>query len=212
MRDRIRKIKDGTASLEAEDEFEQEYYAPQVLENWLYGNRNYNVFSILGNVRNGYGFAGISTGSGFNYISSERGLPEDVSDEIQKQFDGDRYHSVSHVTLTELLDFDWDQTTTKEGVVDAEQYDVFLRKGRPEYWSGGVSGGGVINVSNEEMTELLQSSNPIPNNKSYYTKVQWEQTYRESVQDFLEEALPELQNASETTDGSDVRIIFGFDS
>ena len=46
-----------------------------------YGNildhRWYDLFSILGNVRNGYGFAGVTTGSGFVPISDQRGLPKD---------------------------------------------------------------------------------------------------------------------------------------
>lgn len=41
-------------------------------------SRNYNVFAILANVRNGYGFAGVPTGSGFPYISDVRGIPEDA--------------------------------------------------------------------------------------------------------------------------------------
>lgn len=46
-----------------------------------YGNildhRWYDLFAILGNVRNGFGFAGVATGSGFKPISDSRGLPED---------------------------------------------------------------------------------------------------------------------------------------
>ena len=37
-------------------------------------NRNYSIFAILANVRNGRGFAGIVTGTGFNPISEPRGL------------------------------------------------------------------------------------------------------------------------------------------
>lgn len=47
------------------------------------GNRNYDVFSILANVRNGYGFAGVVTSSGFNPITNGRGIPDDLSEEIR---------------------------------------------------------------------------------------------------------------------------------
>lgn len=54
------------------------YTHPQFLNG-----RNYDVFSILANVRNGYGFAGVLTSSGFNPITSGRGIPDDLSDEIR---------------------------------------------------------------------------------------------------------------------------------
>jgi len=51
-------------------------------EDGRYGNildgRWYDLFAILGNVRNGRGFAGVVTGSGFVPISDCRGIPEDA--------------------------------------------------------------------------------------------------------------------------------------
>ena len=41
--------------------------------------RNYNAFAILGNVRNGTGFAGAYTSDGFDPISDERGFPRDFT-------------------------------------------------------------------------------------------------------------------------------------
>ena len=92
-----------------------------------YDGRNYDLFAVLGNVQNGYGFAGVKTGSGLNYISDSRGLPDDMSAELKSlaeheeddnddgstydRFKGEYgsgwlgYHSFSYVTLKELLDF-----------------------------------------------------------------------------------------------------------
>lgn len=39
--------------------------------------RNYDTFAQLANVRNGIGFAGITTGSGFDPLDMPRGFPED---------------------------------------------------------------------------------------------------------------------------------------
>lgn len=54
----------------------------KIPEDGRYGNildgRHYDLFAILGNVRNGYGFAGVVTGSGFVPISDCRGIPEDA--------------------------------------------------------------------------------------------------------------------------------------
>lgn len=40
--------------------------------------RSYNTFAMLANVRNGYGFAGCRTSTGFPVIHERRGLPEDL--------------------------------------------------------------------------------------------------------------------------------------
>jgi hypothetical protein len=116
------------------------------------GDRNYNLFAVLGDVRNGFGFAGIKTSSGFDPISSSRGLPEDVGFTVDEQFvhcarhytvphDDDALwdcdecswlgdHSYGYVTLRELLDYDWDGKTTElTGVVPL----------LPNDWVGSVS-------------------------------------------------------------------------
>lgn len=49
-------------------------------------SRNYDWFSILADVRNGIGFAGVKTGGRFSVISSPRGLPEDISNDALKYF------------------------------------------------------------------------------------------------------------------------------
>lgn len=49
-------------------------------------NRNYDWFAILANVRNGRGFAGLYTGSGFDVIAEPRGYPENISNEGMKFF------------------------------------------------------------------------------------------------------------------------------
>jgi len=52
------------------------------LTNQPYKARNYDLFAILADVRNGRGFAGVNTGEGFNPISSPKGLPKDISKEL----------------------------------------------------------------------------------------------------------------------------------
>lgn len=50
---------------------------PNDCGDW-YDNRNYDVFAILADVRNGSGFAGVSTGEGFAPIAPRRGIPADA--------------------------------------------------------------------------------------------------------------------------------------
>lgn len=86
----------------------------------IYRGRNYDLFAVLANVRNGYGFAGRPTGEGFNPISHPKGTPKDVSDEVRSKIedmDSDG-HSHSWLTVKELLDFDWAQKTMAYGSSD----------------------------------------------------------------------------------------------
>ena len=76
------------------------WHVPYDLE--FYGNRNYYIFSILADVRNG---------SGVEPINYPKGIPDDASTGylyICDQWDSDA-HSHSYFTLEELLNVDWSQ-------------------------------------------------------------------------------------------------------
>lgn len=86
--------------------------------------RNYNLFAMLADVRNGRGFAGIPTGEGFEPISEPRGIPEDAHPETVKFMErmGVDGHSHTYFTLRELREYDWDQETVLFDVVSEEAY------------------------------------------------------------------------------------------
>lgn len=65
--------------------------------------RNYSVFAFLANVRN-YDCC--------EPISEPRGLPSDVSNDIDFIYkdEEDYVHSTSYLTVKELIDFDYDKT------------------------------------------------------------------------------------------------------
>ena len=67
----------------------------------IYTNRDYELFATLANVRN-Y--------DDVPYISTPRGLPDDISDTIKEEAErwGRNGHSHSYLTAKEL--FDWDET------------------------------------------------------------------------------------------------------
>lgn len=193
--------------------WELSYYGPKVFEGWLYNGRNYDLFAILGNVRNGHGFAGVQTGEGFNYISDNRGLPEDVSSEVEEELGNESYyHSVSYVTLNELINFDWEQTTVQYGVVDEKHYKEWKENGFPTWYSGGVSGQRIVHVDNDTMDAIVNGDIPKEEGKEYYTRVEWKESYKDAVGSFYTESIPALEKLSEQIDASDVRIVFGFDS
>jgi hypothetical protein len=126
-------------------------------DDQLYTSRNYDVFAILADVRNGRGFAGIDTGDGFVPIAEERGLPDDLSPRLKTFFDAHGVdHTPSWLTLAELLAYDWTQRTKKRGVVGPSEWAVFREQGEPRSYSGDVQGGGVRHFTPERFEEVWQ--------------------------------------------------------
>ncbi len=193
-------------------------------DSHFYDGRNYDLFAILANVRNGNGFAGIKTGEGFNPISEPRGVPEDACQEYKgavEDYGGDG-HSHSYLTVAEILSYDWTQTTTKQGWVTPAQYARFKVNGSPESWSGGVSGGNVKHVSNEEIEQLNQKDGkydvwgayhakeqPFGIGENIYTLITWKIPYYKAGRTFLSETLPRLWRLGAP---ENVRCLFFFDN
>jgi hypothetical protein len=192
-----------------------------------YGDRNYDLFAMLADVRNGHGFAGVDTGDGFQPIAKPRGLPDDLSAELlaahrdddnDESYDDQREalgcgwvgdHSFSWLTLRELLAYDLTQTTKHRGHVSPQQFREFVKDGKPGSWCGGASGANVVHISNEAMADLVSSDRAL-DGKSYYTRVEWVETYAESAGRFFNVFVPALQALGGSPD--DARIVFGFDS
>jgi hypothetical protein len=147
-----------------------------------YHDRNYDLFGMLANVRNGSGFAGVRTGSGFEPLSEPRGLPDDTSIKntpeesdstpanrmqvvaAELAAEKDRVwlgeHSHSHATLAELLAYDYARVIKHEGLVTADEFarwDEAGATGAPEEYCGDVWGDIVVKVTNEEMRTGLAS-------------------------------------------------------
>lgn len=193
-----------------EDPDDKEYLAetwvPEVgksREEW-YDDRNYDVFAILADVRNGYGFAGVDTGDAWPIIAEPRGVPDDCSPEVAKYME--HYdHTPSYVYLDEIARFDWGYQRKSRGVVDAEQYAVFKEQGQPNSWSGDVNGGRVRKVSNAVMDRMIADGEDLDH---VYTKVEWVVTAGERCERFLD-AMKEL---AAVCGENRARIVFYFDS
>jgi hypothetical protein len=178
------------------------------LQDEPYEGRNYDLFAILADVRNGRGFAGVKTSEGFNPISEPRGLPEDVSNDVNERsesWDSDG-HSHSYFTVQELLDYDWNQITMKRGYISLQQYNVLKESGEkwPDSWSGGVAGHNIVCIDEHEV-EGYQ----FENDKKYYINYHWTITYKESADFFHDTTIPTLLQLGSP---NNVRIVFWFDN
>lgn len=141
-----------------------------MVDKSYYDGRDYNLFAMLANVRNGYSFAGCDTGDGFVPITGKdpRGLPDDVSPEVAAQaeeWDCDG-HSHQYLTVHDILNYNWAQTTKLRGYVDPatfaqwiDSYDYKYEKySAPKSYCGMVSGGGVVHVTQAEMMAAFEKS------------------------------------------------------
>lgn len=194
--------------------------------------RSYNTFSILADVRNGYGFAGCKTSSGFKYISKPKGYPKDfkIVDEYMHQlpsgleyywfydtekkepntelFMGD--HSHSWFTLRELKDW-WsehkDDVATIIGVVHVKEYLEYKESGKiPESYCGMVWGKDLLTVTGEEY-ESIENKEKVTHVQCYWPRFYHECTQIQLYVDELEKIAGEHNMLPE-----DTRLVFGFDS
>lgn len=107
-----------------EDEDDRVYFGmrrvsqPGKIRDEWFGDRDYTVFAVLANVRNGSGFAGVRTHAPIEPISLPRGLPDDMCEEARAYFEHAGYHDDSWVMLEEVLRYNWDQPVHRTGVFD----------------------------------------------------------------------------------------------
>jgi len=185
-----------------------------VYQDWIYDGRNYDLFAILADVRNGRGFAGAKTGEGFIPISNPRGVPDDASAVYKnwvEEWDGDG-HSHSFHTIRKLVEYPhWDNGATQFGVVSESEYKVFKEQGIPNSYCSYCSGGGVVHITNQEMDDVINGSYPIKDGAEYYTRVQWKEGYKDAAGNFYTESIPRLKELA-GDDLDSVRIVFFFDN
>lgn len=159
----------------------------------FYSSRNYDLFGILADVRNGRWFAGVDTGEGFVPISAPRDLPDDVTPDVRRASDdwGGDGHSHSFFTVAELLAYDWTQTTVHRGWVDPVNWAQHRDNGKPRTWAGDVGGGPVVKVHPdvfEQAWEKLKAARGLPEHThpSYILLLDANAERRMMVAEFIE--------------------------
>lgn len=178
--------------------------------------RNYNLFAVLADVRNGRGFAGSLTSAGFNIISEPRGAPGDIAVETRydlEQWDVDA-HSVSWLTLKEILDFDWNQTATLYGMVSWPTFVQWMQTKTaetpgPRSYCGDVGGQSINKFSVEYFEMLFQERRAPSDPNNAFARVSWEVSYRSAVGKVFWDYVEYLKTLGEP---ENVRMVFWFDN
>lgn len=139
-------------------------------------DRHYQLFAVLAGVRNGYGFAGVVTGSPVTPIVPQRGLPADFQvddsgdhplattdhmdprrrkwheqDEALVVWMGD--HSHSWLDSTEMLAW-WAEAPAviKTGIVDRNTYEAWDKQGSPPSYCGDAWGPNIVIVNDDKVS------------------------------------------------------------
>jgi hypothetical protein len=185
-------------------------------------NRNYDLFAILGNVRHGYGVAGINTGDGFVPMSDGRGFPDDMSVDANAAVSHE--HSATWVTLPEILSYDWTRSTKKRGVVSAREFEKWDRyKGEPDSYCGEIAGPNIQHVTPEKMHALVKAAigNKVRADeitealellKNTYCTIEWETTYANAARQLWTAVLPHMLKLGSQYGHDNVRLVMDFDS
>lgn len=177
--------------------------------------RDYSLFGILADVRNGVGFAGIITGEAWPSITRGRGwpegfargraLPEPEYDEDEPRDMGD--HSFTWVSLDELQAYDWDGiSATRYGIVTASDYELMELGKKPQQWCGDVAGRDVMVYDQPDYIKTKRLGQLA---KQPYVRVWWQETARSATNDWPGRIIPWLERLA---DGRPLRLVLGFDS
>lgn len=179
-------------------------------------DRHYYLFAWLGNVRNGFGFAGIKTHEPIEPLSNCRGIPKDVyvddsychpttldcladwqlkyrtPNEPVNIWLGD--HSHSWLTWDEITEGKQPKDNIKTGIISINEFHKWDKITPPESYCGGITGPNVI---------VAEHINSITD-KTTHVRVQW--IDNSSLQYFIDIV---KQLKAEYGEG---RLVFGFDS
>ena len=185
-------------------------------------NRDYDVFALLADVRNGVGFAGIEMSKGWTPLAEPRGLPTDttysdkyddasLSDDERDALPWLGDHSFSHATLAELETFfAQPQSSLHYGVLSLEEYkawkwrnDPIEKRRAPDGYCGGVSGLGL---------KTVQEAQHVPGDGATHIRVSWQETIYDSAHAWIDSVLPWLTALAIDCGPENVRLVFGFDS
>jgi len=179
--------------------------------NWEQ-NRHYMLFAWLGNVRNGYGFAGVITHAPITPLSNKRGFPMDfqvdgemhgggLAAEPDKWGDYEHsgfwmgYHSYSYVTGAEVLSAH-KAPVERTGVISIEQYNDWDKQSPLTACSGGIAGPNIRVAPNPASIK----------EDTTYVQVKWVVSETDEFKYFTDEVQRLVDKHGE------VRIVFGFDS
>ena len=191
------------------DEYEKQFDLKPV-----YTHRNYELFSVLANVRNGASMWETMAGIGdkavsLPYISEPKGIPEDCCIHTKEYIDiwDCDGHSHSYFTIKELYNYwiNMSLKTKRSGVLVGQVLEDFDEKGIiPREWCKGYLGSEKSGYRQWEV-----EYNPLDNFMKaiikHFCDVMWIQSNTDDLKsDYIKEKIEQI--------GDDFRVVFFFDN
>jgi hypothetical protein len=155
-------------------------------------DRDYLLFAWLGNVRNGFGFAGCKTHTPITPLSDCRGLPEDFQMEGEPLEIWMGYHSHSHVLGEEIVNATLPQII-RQGVVSRAVFKAWDGKTVPESYCGGAWG-----------PEIKVDAPDAIDENTTHVAIEWVESTSEALAYFIDEVRRLMDKYG------DIRFVFGF--
>ena len=175
----------------------------QEYQGKFYIGRDYMLFSVLADVRNGTGFAGVQTYDPLPVIAEPRGLPEDIlfeDDFEDSHCYGD--HSYSYLYGSEIIEyFNTPHMTTMYGVVSKVLYNDWNGINTPDMWCGLISGPDVLIYD-----ALDDGPGVVLDDGVSHVKIKWQQDVNERLS-YFKAIIEHL-----IVEHGEIRMVFGFDS
>lgn len=175
----------------------------QEYQGKFYIGRDYMLFSVLADVRNGTGFAGVQTYDPLPVIAEPRGLPKDLG--FEDDFD-DPYcygdHSYSYLYGSEIIEyFNTPHMTTVYGVVPKATYMDWDGVSSPDSWCGNIGGPDVLIYD-----AVGQGTGVTLDSNVSHVKINWHQDVNERL-GYFRAIISHL-----ISEHGEIRMVFGFDS
>lgn len=161
-------------------------------------HRNYLLFAVLADVRNGYGVAGSETHKPIEPISTPKGFPPDTN--IDTDYTADYWlgdHSFSHLMIKEIIDyFDTERLVHHTGIISKDAYEKWDKKSAPDFYSTGLWGTDDVVVADDD------------NKPEHYThvRIRWDAPINEDLSKYVQMFKDMYEEYG------DLRMVFGFDS
>lgn len=162
------------------------------IESRYEAHRHYALFAWLGNVRNGFGVAGCATHTELKPLSDNRGIPSDITIDLDDYRLGD--HSFSWLWFDEILEAT-PPMVYRTGVVSREWFSSWDGVTPPEIYSGGIMGHGIKTSQPDQIDE-----------DTTHVRIEWPCDLAEEFKYFTDE-IRRLREAH-----GNGRMVFGFDS
>lgn len=175
----------------------------------MFNNRNYSLFALLADVRNG-------ESSPIKPISEQKGLPSDF--EIDDEYHGRHWmgeHSFSFYTLAELKRWLTENTEIKITMKVFVPFTEYVRckqeNDTPCYLCGGVGGEEIIILTEQQAEDALNGKYALNHVKNYFVDYTFEINLIDAVG--IKILIEEIEKIVGTEVAPEnVRYVFGFDN